>query len=197
MCFMLWQDVLLGYYPISMCLGCLNVRYMSKRYHSNGRWLCITLNCEIMPMRFGIVILSQCVLELWYYPNTFWNCEIIPMRFGIVILSQCVLKLWYYPNYRISWSLGAAETEEAAVWARNLMSTIKQLPVMYHLSTLSSKRKELSCFKIYCLPLPKEFLGGVDAGQVYLRINWKLSKIILLILFFHPVNKLSFKSAPP
>ena len=105
---MLWQDVLLGYYPISMCLGCLNVRYMSKRYHSNGRWLCITLNCEIIPMCFRIVILSQYVLELWNYPNafwnckiipnTFWNCEIIPMRFGIVILSQCVLELWYYPN---------------------------------------------------------------------------------------------------
>ena len=142
MCFRLWQDVLLGYYHISMCLGCLNVLYMCKRYYSNGRWLCITLNCEIIPyafwnfdiipMHFGIVILSQCV----------WNCKIIPMCFGIVKLSQCVFELWYYPNYRISWSLGAAETEEAAVWARNLMSTIKQLPLMYHLSTLSSKKKK-------------------------------------------------------
>ena len=128
--------------------------------YSNGRWLCITLNCEIIPMCFRIVILSQYVLELWNYPNAFWNCKIIPMRFGIVILSQCVLKLWYYPNYRISWSLGAAETGEAAVWARNLMSTIKQLPVMYHLSTLSNKKKKnYPASRFIVCPSQRSFLG--------------------------------------
>ena len=168
--FWLWIDVLFEYFPMSICHGLghyLNVPFIFKSYYPNVLWPCTALNCDIIAMRFGIAVLSHRIVM-------------------------------FYPNYRISWSLGAAETGEAAVWARNLMSTIKQFPVMYHLSTLpSKKKKELSCFKIYCLPLPKEFLGGVDAGQVYLRINWKLSKIILLILFFHPVNKLSFKSAPP